>query len=516
MSLFSELIRSNKKFYNRLSNSSKNKADILLFDVFFLEKSLIYGIAKTALFIANIQGLKPLGLVPQNSPKINRQFIKSMCFETTGTRFSLFRTLLKNIAEITLLVVKVRDKQTLLELAYLDVKVGPYIYDGLLRSLSLITVEKITFRIRMRLVVELVYFFHFYSLIGKNRVKFVVCSDNVYRYGLLFELAKINSIPCISPINLNGYSMSYYRDNADYEVHNRKPYGPAIANIDLIEAKKVLNEYFKERYRANIVQHDVAFAYSDDKLILSRNELDLQYKLNPGLPIVIVMAHIFSDAPHAYPNTLYDDYYEWFVNSVKSLMKNKHINVLVKEHPSVSLYNEEGVVREILTELGCEYILLKNNVHNLTVLNEVDVVLTCGGTIGQEFSYVRKPVVLAAKPPYSGYGFTAEPNDIVSYELLLRNGIQNLAKLNDSQFDKAVKVLYYDFIELNNYKEFLEIGGQQYTLGGEFDDEKFFARIIEENKTDFEDQHIYRMLFGFLNGDSKHIVSPPKVELSNV
>jgi hypothetical protein len=171
------------------------------------------------------------------------------------------------------------------------------------------------------------------------------------------------------------------------------------------------------------------------------------------------------------------------------------------------LYNEEGLVFEILARRGIERKLIANNIHTLTVLKEMDVVVTCGGTIGQEFSYMKKPVVLAATPPYAGYGFTTEPKSIEDYEHLLRNDIQNLERLNEIQFNKLKKVLFYDFVLQNNYTEDLEIGGQRFYIGRKFNYEMFYERIIQENKISYNEQLFFKKINTFIVNRHKHILN---------
>ena len=81
---------------------------------------------------------------------------------------------------------------------------------------------------------------------------------------------------------------------------------------------------------------------------------------------------------------------------------------------------------------------------------------------------------------------------------------------------RGVPVDYFDESVLGTSKNMRRAKFNKEKISKKSELVKKIAETIEENKTDFEDQHIYRMLFGFLNGDSKHIVSPPKVELSNV
>jgi hypothetical protein len=279
-----------------------------------------------------------------------------------------------------------------------------------------------------------------------------------------------------------------------------------LEKLDSNNVKNYIDEYFSKRFSANLEQHDVLKAFSNKKKIYTKNEIIKQYNLNPNLPIVIIMNHIFCDAPHAYPDGLFDDYKEWLINTILNLKKNKNINFLIKEHPSADLYSELGVINEILRGLDCEHLLLKDDVHSLTVLNEFDVVITCGGTIGQEFLYKGKPVVLGAKPPYSGFGFTIEPKTRYEYESLMSKGIEKLPLLTSEQKEMVNKVIYHDFVLLDNYSDDLEIGGQRFYMGRDFEYDKFYEEILKYNDTSLNNQKIYKLLSKFISSDNKHLL----------
>jgi hypothetical protein len=179
---------------------------------------------------------------------------------------------------------------------------------------------------------------------------------------------------------------------------------------------------------------------------------------------------------------------------------------LVKEHPSAGLYAEEGLIAHKLAEMGLSDIQLRDDIHNLAVLKEADIIVTCGGTVGQEFVYFGKPVVLAACPPYSEYGFTLEFKTKDDYEYYLRNKVQNSKKLTDVKMARVYQVLYHDFILTDNYSDELEIGGQRYYFGRNFDEELFFKSIIETNKTVYNKQKIYGLLEKLITQNNKHIL----------
>ncbi|MDN3608480.1 hypothetical protein ACODM8_05535 [Vibrio ostreicida] len=504
-SLFQEMIDSNKIFW--LDVNKKNDNDgYLLYEMFHSDPRLIYGISKVALSIAKSKGLKPICIDGLRGRKERFLLTKSMNDCSIGNFSNFLLSSVSSCPAIFRMLFSIHNKAQLLAIEIDGYHIGPYIYDAALRKLNLSEISNITSAVKKVILLELCYFYFFKKPIENLEIKTIVLGDNVYRCGLLFELAKKNNIECITPVHLNGFSMCRHVTESDFEHHDRKPDVRVLEQLDTNQINKYLESYFSKRFSASLEQHDVMKAFSDEKTIFNRSEIIESYNLKDNLPIVIVMSHIFCDAPHAYPGMLYNDYRDWLVNTVKALKLNPNVNFLVKEHPSADLFNERGIINEVLRDLGCESSLLQDNVHNLTILNEFDIVVTCGGTIGQEFSYKGKPVVLAAKPPYSGFGFTTEPHDRSSYEALMCSGIENLRRLDDQQRLMVNKVIYHDFVMLDSYSDELEIGGQRFYMGREFDDESFYGRVLTYNEVPLEEQFMYKKISSFINSNEKHLL----------
>lgn len=505
-SAFDKLISSNKKFWSG-NNTRSSDNGCLLYDVFYSEQMLLHGMSKTALTLANILDLKPIGVHGMNVSKSNFRLIKSMNASLIGSKLDYMISFLQNIIPILSVFISVRNKNDLLTLTVQDCNIGICIYDHVLARNSIPTLKTIKPKIRLQILMEIGYFFYFRGIVKKNDIKLIIIGDNVYRYGLLFDIARVNHIECIAPVNLNAYSMHKYEVDSDFKIHSRRPSLEILDRLNKADIDDYVDDYFKKRLSASIEQHDVLRAYSDDKKIYTREDLVSDYGLDPEKPIVAVMSHIFSDAPHAYPDTLYDDYYEWMVSTIEFLKKNNDVNFIVKEHPSAPLYNEEGVLKSLLSDLGCSHLLLHESVHTLSILNECDTVVTCGGTIGVEFIYMGKRVLLAAKPPYSGFGVTTDPDSKKEYENILENDLVEPYVMSDKGREIANKIIYHDFVLLDNYSNDLEIGGQRFYRGREFDYEKFYTTIIGYNKIDLADQLVYKILKNFAASKDKSLIA---------
>ncbi|MCG7496852.1 hypothetical protein MHO82_08255 [Vibrio sp. Of7-15] len=508
--LFLKMVESNRLFWSDV-NKKDDDNGCLLYEMFYSEPEMIYGISKTALTIAKQKSLKPICITGLRGKKERFSLINSMNDTVVGDLFSFFKSSAISVVPILKTMISIRNKKDLLNLEIDGYKVGHHIYDAILKALYIPEINKMTLPVRKILLLEICYFYFFKKIIENEKVKVIVLGDNVYRCGLLFELARHNNIECITPINLNGFSMCRYIDKGDFENHDRKPDMAVLKSLDNNFIDNYLESYFSKRFGASLEHHDVLKAFSNDKTVYNKLDIIKQYGLNKDLPIVVVMSHIFCDAPHSYPGMIYDDYKHWLVNTIKNLKKNKKVNFLIKEHPSADLYNEKGVINKILKDLDCEHLLLKEDVHNLTILNYFDVVVTCGGTIGQEFAYKGKPVVLAAQPPYSGFGFTVEPGSKDLYEELMRTGIESLELLGKNQKEMVNKVLYHDFVLLDSYSDDLELGGERFYIGREFDYDRFSKKIIDYNKVPIDNQIMYKKLENYILSDKKHLLREEEV-----
>lgn len=486
-----DYIKDNLKFWNKVNIVDDSKG-YLLFEAFYKIPHQTYGISKISLIIAKISGLKPYLIVPHNGNVI----AESMCSNRFYFKSSIFGLLLKNSSWLVRLFIKCDNRNELLNLKIDNYEIGACLYDLLLRVYGKPTIESFTMYQRFRLVFEVLYFLFFRQIVENNPIKMVVLGDSAYRHGLLYELCKKKEICCITPISLNALFMIKYSTIHDFEHSfiTNELIEDICKNIDY---NSLLEKYYIKRMSGNEMQHDVLCAYKD-KVITEYNSFYDKYKLKMESKTVVIMAHIFSDAPHSYDNMLYEDYWEWFVATLNVLLKNANVNVLVKEHPSSVLYNECGIIMSYLKSINKEYLLLDNSESTVSVLNNADIVVTAGGTIGLEFASKGKPVVLASYPPYSRLGFTNEFETKEKYECFLLNEIHTLDNLTDLQKDIAIKVACVSFCN-NNFDDSFEIAHQTILLGKTTYKDNLGENLKVYNKVNLEDQNIYKYLKAFLN-----------------
>jgi hypothetical protein len=166
--------------------------------------------------------------------------------------------------------------------------------------------------------------------------------------------------------------------------------------------------------------------------------------------IFIIATHDFVDAPHALGNSIFPDFYQWFLYLCELSKKSNDI-WLVKNHPDFGedysryVKYERDVTKNILKKYPKIKILNKNTTLNDLLKIKVDAVFTVNGTIGFDFALLGVPVINASlNNPHINYKFNLHPKN----EIELKNLILN--------YDAAIKKLkiknnqLYEFYAMRN------------------------------------------------------------------
>jgi hypothetical protein len=494
---FVEFLETSRRFWRSVFTGDES-AGTALIEGSLGDEYLLHGILKVGLIFSRLNGLKPIVAPPVRRRGQGLALIRSMCPTLVPIRWLLVKQLVRRLPSLRQTVRGLRTGADVVALDVQGAEIGPYVYDCIVGRFHVPTIDRLTWRMKLYALFLLLYFFAFRAAVRTHRVKLVVLHDPAYLCGLLFQICRVERIKCIDAINLTIFQMRRYLPTGDYTDHYRKVEPAVLARIpDEGPWHVVLDDYMKRRLAGRIDQHDVLTAFAPDKVVLTRAQLERTYALPPGRPLVVLMAHVFSDAPHAFGGALFQDSYDWFRQSLQLLRRNGAINLLVKPHPSAALYGEAGLVEQIMAAEHCAHLLLRDDVHTGTVLHAADYVVTRGGTIGLEFAVFGKPAILGARPPFAGLGFTVEPATLGEYRTVLSSSIQHLPRLTESQALTARKTAFVMFEMMDTYDESLELGGMKYQVQRAYDRETFFRRIVDESSIPLEAQHIFKVLRAF-------------------
>lgn len=152
----------------------------------------------------------------------------------------------------------------------------------------------------------------------------------------------------------------------------------------------------------------------------SKEEIIQQLKLDPDKKIVVVFSPVLWDANLFYGEDLFEDFGDWFIQTVRAARKNPNVHWIIKMHPA-NLWKRAR--ENTKTELA-EVVLIKENIGDLpphvkllypntdistwSLFKACDYGITVRGTIGMELPCFGVPVFTAGTGRYSGLGFTID------------------------------------------------------------------------------------------------------------
>jgi hypothetical protein len=174
-----------------------------------------------------------------------------------------------------------------------------------------------------------------------------------------------------------------------------------------------------------------------------RQELGLD-----GKPVAVLFSHVLWDANLFYGKDIFENYGDWFAQTVKAAASNHRMNWLIKLHPAniwkrklsgaSGEYGEVRLIRESVGELPSHVKLLPADTRfsTLSLFRMADVGLTVRGSIGYELPCFGVPVLTAGTGRYSGFGFTEDHSSRESY-LDTLGRLENVPRLDPAKVHVA-------------------------------------------------------------------------------
>lgn len=372
----------------------------------------------------------------------------------------------KNIFSIKLLLISyfksvlvyykyIHSDMELKNLKYMDVKVGDFIIDSYLKFYGIDYSSSYKNSKIFELIFESVYLINFYNTtIDPNIYKIIIVTHTQYiHYGIMARVAYKKNIQVIETTDMALLLSDPHNNNKikypSYHSSLRSMIKERILNIknkDEFIANSRMN--LNNRLNGKFKQYDLVAAYSNKK-VYSDSELRHVLKINNKKPFVFIMAHVFSDAPLSLGETmLFSDYYDWLIFTIRQASLNKDVNWVVKPHPSSYVYDEDGIVKKIISDLELDNIFLSPEDFNTSsIQNLAKAIITARGTVGIEYSCLGIPVILSGDAFYSAFGFTVEPNSKMEYERILKQ-LPSINCLSQNNISDAFLV-YGSFIDLS-------------------------------------------------------------------
>lgn len=160
------------------------------------------------------------------------------------------------------------------------------------------------------------------------------------------------------------------------------------------------------------------YAYKFRQAAVDRQALCETYGWDPARPVIAVYAPNWFDYPHACGLHEFQDFLEWIEETMAVAAKCEQVNWLFKTHPCDDWYPEIKGPRldDMINQANHSHMRLVDiswNGHDL--IQCLDGIITCHGTIGLEAVSQGTPVLTAYTGWYGHAGFSITPGDREGY-----------------------------------------------------------------------------------------------------
>lgn len=186
---------------------------------------------------------------------------------------------------------------------------------------------------------------------------------------------------------------------------------------------------------------DAKLAFSR-RFYRSRDEFARNFGLRRNKKNIFVMLHAFTDYPHSHFNgMLFNDFYDWFIQTLKHAAGNDSVNWVIKRHPASEFYPVKDVNwAEIESSYNADHIVFMSenaDFDTRSICHVGDAIVTCVGTAGFELSALAGiPSITAGDNPYAYSGFAIYPSSRDEYFKVLCN-IGALERLESEALRRA-------------------------------------------------------------------------------
>jgi hypothetical protein len=189
------------------------------------------------------------------------------------------------------------------------------------------------------------------------------------------------------------------------------------------------------------------------KEMLSKAATRLKLGLADDKKVAVIFSHILWDGSFFYGEDLFQDYTEWFVETVRAAIANPRLHWLVKVHPAhVTKAKQQGdrgrpVELDVLErEFGSlpphlSIVYPETDISTYSLFEIADYTVTVRGTVGIESALFGIPVITAGTGRYDRRGFTVDSTTREEYLAKLA-GLEALPRLSAEQVTLAERYAY--------------------------------------------------------------------------
>ncbi len=484
---------SNDKFFKKILNCENELSYKIINKQLILVESLINhpGYFFKNIIIANhlrkIIGCEIVLLINKNdvyANKLAKSFkIKNVIYfdePNIGKR-------LKNFIIASFFFLKVKSIKQLLKLKYENIFLGKLVYDNILRIKKVGNFKKIDHNVFYNLL-KFINSISFYENIFKeNKIKYLIQDEvQFYPSSSLFQYSLKKKIRC------------YIKEGQKRHISLReyKSLSKCFENKSKF-SKKLIKKLFKSKFKKKIVssgkrlmnsrlkggskENDISDAkHFKEGYLINKKDLCKKYSWDIKKPIGLILANDLTDGVFANSWSLFRDNLSWLQYLLNNIKKNKHVNWIVKEHPSDKknkiVYGTKYYF-DLMINKNRNIKLLSNKINAKSLHKVVNFVFSSHGSAGLEYPFLGIPCVTSSDSLYHGLGFTHECKNLKELSQAIQKP-EKLKTLNKRTYD-----LLCVYLDVYIHRTKILIGMPNYNPHSTIDYKKFNADIYHYCKT---------------------------------
>ncbi|PJC86306.1 hypothetical protein CSW98_08795 [Vibrio sp. HA2012] len=333
------------------------------------------------------------------------------------------------------------------------------------------------------------------QFLKEKSINCLLLSDIAYTSFLPVFIASLNknintivSFPYGKTGKIGGRS---YVNHADYnDAVRRFPFSfndSTWAKAQTIDSS-VIEEFVDKRFEGKTELFDGGYQQGKNFGITSIDVKENKYN-------ALVACHLVWDNPGY--ESLFKDYIDWLIQTLKIAEKRNDVNWIIKSHPSEKHLGTNEKVVTILNDLfgkkippNIYFLDSDTKVSTFQLIKEVDFIVTCRGTITFEAASLGKKVVTAGDGPHTGLGIAEEFSNATDY-------LSYLESVDDFSFDKmeVAKRAMYTYMDIKAV--------QSNVLRSFFDNTTSMKEIREKGLSDKAIEKVHNLI---LQNTSEDIV----------
>ena len=129
----------------------------------------------------------------------------------------------------------------------------------------------------------------------------------------------------------------------------------------------------------------------------------------------------FFEAQREWGGIIYNDFYEWILNTIELLNKSK-LRFMIKPHPNINSINKESkIVIDKIKKKYPKLNWLNPNESNYKIFKSIKFGISMWGSVLWELAYFKKIAIAGGSHPGKYYDFVHTPKNIKEYEKLILN-----------------------------------------------------------------------------------------------